>query len=80
MPALGRKRQVDLCEFGTSLVYRVTSRTAGLHRETLSQKKKKKKKNKTNKETKQPVCIICSIPLWLLLQFLPSGPCLELLS
>ena len=28
MPALGRQRQVDLCEFKASLVYRVSSRTA----------------------------------------------------
>jgi hypothetical protein len=34
------------------LFYRISSRQPGLHRETLSQKKKKKKKNQTNK-TKQ---------------------------
>jgi hypothetical protein len=28
-PALGRQRQVDLCEFEATLVYRVSSRTAG---------------------------------------------------
>jgi hypothetical protein len=28
IPAFGRPRQVDLCEFGDSLVYRVSSRTA----------------------------------------------------
>ena len=27
-PALGRQRQVDLCEFGASVVYRVSSRAA----------------------------------------------------
>ena len=27
MPALGRQRQVDLCEFEASLVYRASSRT-----------------------------------------------------
>ena len=27
IPALGRKRQEDLCEFEVSLVYRVSSRT-----------------------------------------------------
>jgi hypothetical protein len=32
-----------ISEFEASLVYRVSSRTAGVHRETLSQKKKKKK-------------------------------------
>ena len=30
IPALRRQRQVGLCEFGASLVYRVSSRTAGL--------------------------------------------------
>ena len=41
IPALGRQRQVDLCEFNTSLVYSVSSRTAKLlHRETLSLKTK----------------------------------------
>ena len=28
IPALGRQRQVDLCEFKDSLVYRVNARTA----------------------------------------------------
>jgi len=28
IPALGRQRQADLCEFGASLVYRESSRTA----------------------------------------------------
>ena len=28
IPALGRQRQVDLCEFKASLVYRESSRTA----------------------------------------------------
>ena len=28
IPALGRQRQVDLCEFKSNLVYRVSSRTA----------------------------------------------------
>ena len=41
----GRDRQIS--EFEASLVYRVSSRTAGLHRETLSQKQ-------TNKQTKNP--------------------------
>jgi hypothetical protein len=49
----GNSRQIS--EFESSLVYRVTSRTAGLHRETLpgknqkpKTKKKKKKKKKVN--------------------------------
>ena len=28
IPAFGRQRQADLCEFETSLVYRASSRTA----------------------------------------------------
>jgi hypothetical protein len=42
----------DLCEFETSLVHRVSSRTAGLHRETLSRKTKQNKtKQNKNKQT-----------------------------
>jgi hypothetical protein len=37
----GRGRRIS--EFEASLVYKVSSRTARLYRETLSQKKKKKK-------------------------------------
>lgn len=40
IPAVRRQRQVDLCKFEASLVYRVSSRPPGLHRETLSQEKK----------------------------------------
>jgi hypothetical protein len=29
MPALGKQRQADLCEFKASLVYRLSFRTAG---------------------------------------------------
>ena len=36
VPAFGRQRQVDLCEFKASLVYRVSSRTSRIHRETQS--------------------------------------------
>ena len=40
---LGRQKQADLCEFKTSLVYRVCSRTAkATQRNTVSKKKKKK--------------------------------------
>ena len=35
--ALGRQRQVDLCEFLDSLVYRVRSRAAKENRELLSE-------------------------------------------
>ena len=38
VPALWRQRQVDLCEFKTNLVYKVSSGQPELHRETLSQK------------------------------------------
>jgi hypothetical protein len=44
---LGRKRQREVCEFETSLVYRVVNPgQPGLYRETLSQKDKQ-----TNKQT-----------------------------
>jgi hypothetical protein len=46
IPALRRKRQVDLSEFDASLAYRVSSRTVRTReRETVSEKKKEKKKN-----------------------------------
>ena len=55
----GRVRWIS--EFKASLVYRVTSRTAGLHRETLTPKTKKQKtknsKNKKqNKQTNKTTC------------------------
>ncbi|EGV99662.1 hypothetical protein I79_011655 [Cricetulus griseus] len=40
IPALGRQRQADLSEFEDSLVYKASSRTGLLNRETLSQKTK----------------------------------------
>ena len=44
---VGRQRQVDLCEFEASLLYRVSSRTArATQRSTVS---------KTNKQTKQNI-------------------------
>lgn len=47
--ALGRERQVDLCEFEASLAYRSSSRTA---REILLKKNKTKQKtNKTKQKT-----------------------------
>ena len=41
IPAFGRLRQVDLCEFKASLVYRVSSRTARTvtQRNTVSKNK-----------------------------------------
>ena len=48
LPALGRQKQADLCEFEASLIYRVSSRTArAIHRNPVSKKKQ------TNKQTKQ---------------------------
>jgi len=47
IPAIRKQRQIDLCVFEASLVYRMSSKTPGLlHRETLSQKKKRKKKER----------------------------------
>jgi hypothetical protein len=44
MPALGRQRQVDLCEFETSLVYRVSSRTyKATQRDPVSKRQTKTK-------------------------------------
>ena len=49
IPALGRPRQADLCEFEASLVYRVSSRTArDTQRNPVSKNQNKEtKKNKT---------------------------------
>ena len=40
--ALGRQRQVDLCDFKACLIYIVSFRPAGTRGKTLSQKDKKK--------------------------------------
>jgi hypothetical protein len=45
MPALGRQRQEDLCEFETSLVYRVPGQLR-LHREPYLKKRKERKGKK----------------------------------
>ena len=45
IPALRRQRQVDFCEFEASLVYRVSSRTAG----AVTQRKSVSKTNKQQK-------------------------------
>jgi hypothetical protein len=51
LPALGRQKQADLCEFEASLIYRVSSRTArAIHRNPVS-KKQKQKNNKKPKQT-----------------------------
>jgi hypothetical protein len=49
IPALGRQRQEDLCEFKANLVYRASSRTArAIQRNPVS--KKQKTQNKTKKQ------------------------------
>ena len=48
IPALGRQRHVDLCEFETNLVYRVSSMTV----RAVTQKNPILKNNKTNKQIK----------------------------
>jgi hypothetical protein len=40
IPALGRQRHVDLCEFKASLIYRVSSRTAKATQRNLVSKNK----------------------------------------
>jgi hypothetical protein len=53
IPALARQRQVDLCEFKATLVYRVRSRSSRAKTEKPCFKKIKQTKqtNKTNKQT-----------------------------
>jgi hypothetical protein len=47
MPALRWQRQVNLCEFETNLVYRVTSRTArNTHRNPVLKKSTEEKEKK----------------------------------
>jgi hypothetical protein len=50
IPALGRQRQADLCEFDASLVYKVSFRTA---RATQRNPVYKNQKNQSNKQTKK---------------------------
>jgi hypothetical protein len=47
-PALGRQMQADLCEFGTSMSYRGSSKTARATQRNpvLKKKKEKQKQNK----------------------------------
>ena len=46
IPALGRQRQMDLCEFEDSLVYRASFRQSPrLHRETVSRETNKQKED-----------------------------------
>ncbi|MGU7584773.1 hypothetical protein ACV24V_14795 [Enterococcus faecalis] len=57
IPALGRQRQADLCEFEASLVSRASARigSKATQRNPVlkNQKKKKKKKKKTKKKKKK---------------------------
>jgi hypothetical protein len=50
IPAPGRKRQVDYCEFEANLVYRTSSRTARTTQRNLVSKTTNP--NQTNKQTK----------------------------
>jgi hypothetical protein len=53
IPALGRQRQVDLCELEASLVYRVISRRASaIQRNPVMKNKTKQNKTKQNKKQK----------------------------
>ena len=61
IPALGRQRQVDLCEFKASLVYRVVSRTArATQRNPVLEVGGKKRKGRKMKN-KAKVCILSFI-------------------
>jgi hypothetical protein len=54
IPALGRQRQADLCEFEASLIYRVPGQP-GIQRETSSQiKSNQTKPNQTKSTTTTP--------------------------
>ena len=48
IPIIRRQRQADLCELATSLVYRMSSRTAREYKEKLDLKDQKKKKREEN--------------------------------
>ena len=51
IPALGKQRQVDLCEFEASLVYRASSRTArAIQRNPVSKKQNKANNNKKKQQ------------------------------
>jgi hypothetical protein len=51
IPALGRQRQVDLCELEASLVYKASQGHPGLlHKETLPHKTKQKQNKNKNKK------------------------------
>lgn len=45
IPARGRQRSVDPCEFKSTLIYIISSRQSGIYRKTLSQRAKRKEKS-----------------------------------
>jgi predicted transposase YdaD len=51
----GRGRRIS--EFEASLLYRVSSRTARLYRETLSRKTKERKKGRKEGRKKEKCCV-----------------------
>lgn len=53
-PIIGRQRQVDLCRFETSLIYRLSCRITRLH---------KKQKNKKQKGTSVYSLTLCRKPI-----------------
>ena len=63
IPALGRQRQADLCEFETSLVYRASSMTGSkatqrnsvskIQKEREKERKKERKKERERKGKKE---------------------------
>jgi hypothetical protein len=59
IPTPGRQRQVDLCEFKASLVYRVNSRTARATLRNPVSKTNKQERKKGRK--KQKVCTDSSV-------------------
>jgi hypothetical protein len=66
IPALGRKRQADLCKFKASLVSREVPGQKKMHREPLSRTNKQKPKYKTNKKTWIPLVawLLMLAPSW----------------
>jgi hypothetical protein len=64
-PALRRQKQVELCEFEASLVYRVSSRLAiARERDTASNKQTKKQTNKiTGGSTRTQICVTQGLAL-----------------
>jgi hypothetical protein len=51
IPALGRQRQVGVCEFEASLVYRVSSRASKATQGNNVIENKKERKENSNKQT-----------------------------